>query len=143
MKAFGKILCTSVLVLVTSNAMAYRVKENQSPAQLEQRLKPSYSHSISGVVIPEVLEVAAVPGEKVYQTYCSACHQYGVAGAPKTGDKEAWEKRMSQGWETIMSHAIGGYKGMPAKGNCLTCSDQDVRDSIEYILNNSELEGVY
>lgn len=143
MNAFGKILSVSALVFITSNLSAYRVKENQSPAQLEQRLKPSYAHSISGVVVAEPVEVAAAPGEKVYQTYCSACHQYGVAGAPKTGDKEAWEKRMDQGWDTIMSHAIGGYKGMPAKGNCLSCSDQDVRDSIEYILNNSDLEGVY
>lgn len=126
-----------------ATAFAYRVTENQSADQLEKRLAHPYEVSISGVVKEEPKEVAAVPGQKVYQTYCSACHGYGVAGAPKTGDKSAWEKRMAQGWDTIMSHAIGGYKGMPAKGNCLTCSDEDIRTSIEYILSQSDLEGVY
>ena len=131
------------LICVASYAFAYRVTENQSSELLEKRLAAPYDVSISGVVKEEPKEVALAPGQKVYQTYCSACHGYGVAGAPKTGDKSAWEKRMSQGWDTIMSHAINGYKGMPAKGNCLTCSDEDIRTSIEYILSESELEGVY
>lgn len=134
---------TLVIFSLYGQAFSYRVTENQSPDQLEKRLAPPYKVSISGVV-EEVAKVAELkPGQKVYQTYCSACHGYGVAGAPKTGDKSAWEKRMSQGWDTILSHAIGGYKGMPAKGNCLSCSDEDIRLSIEYILSESELEGVY
>lgn len=140
MKSIFKTIFFTSAVLSISCIQAYRVKEDQSSRQLEQRLAPSYEVLISGVVKEQKPVEDAVPGEKVYQTYCSACHGYGVAGAPKFGDKAAWQKRMDQGWETIMSHAINGYKGMPAKGNCLTCSDQDVRDSIEYILIHSELE---
>lgn len=139
---FNFFLKVSVLSL-GAVAFGYRVTENQSDEQLEHRLAHPYVSSVSGVVKEEPKEAASVPGQKVYQTYCSACHGYGVAGAPKTGDKSAWEKRMTQGWDTIMSHAIGGYKGMPAKGNCLTCSDEDIRTSIEYILSQSDLEGVY
>jgi cytochrome c5 len=134
----------SLLVyLIYSTAFGYQVKENQSSKSLEKRLSPPYEVSISGVELEQEKISELLPGQEVYEKYCSMCHGYAVAGAPKTGDKEAWKKRMSQGWETIMSHALGGYKGMPAKGNCLNCSNDDIRESIEYILTLSDLEGVY
>lgn len=131
------------LYLLVSVTYAYQVKENQSSKTLEKRLSPPYDVAISGKAPEEEAVITYLPGQEVYEKYCSMCHGYAVAGAPKTGDKQAWQKRMSQGWDTIMSHAIGGYKGMPAKGNCLTCSNEDIRTSIEYILTLSDLDSVY
>src|SRR5688572_12116135 len=36
-------------------------------------------------------------GEEVYKSTCAACHQAGVAGAPKVGDNAAWAKLLKQG----------------------------------------------
>src|SRR5690242_9199978 len=33
-------------------------------------------------------------GEQVYAQVCKACHETGLAGAPKIGDKAAWSPRI-------------------------------------------------
>lgn len=55
-------------------------------------------------------------GEAVYKLACAACHTAGLAGAPKTGDAVAWAPRLKQGFDTLVKHAVEGFKGMPAKG---------------------------
>jgi cytochrome c5 len=70
--------------------------------------------------------VAAKSGESVYANACIACHGSGAAGAPKLGDKAAWAPRLAQGNATLVLHATQGFKGMPAKGACTTCSDADM-----------------
>ena len=52
----------------------------------------------------------------MYKAACAACHAAGAAGAPKTGDAGAWTARFKQGFDTLVKHAVEGFKGMPAKG---------------------------
>lgn len=80
---------------------------------------------------PVVAAAPAVDGDKVYKTYCAACHVAGVAGAPKTGDKAAWDARMAQGMDTVMKNAINGIRGMPPKGTCMGCSDDELKAAID------------
>ena len=69
---------------------------------------------------------------------CQACHNYGVAGAPKTGDVAAWADRLTKGIETVYANAINGIGGMPAKGTCMDCSDDEIIATIDYMLENSQ-----
>ena len=59
-------------------------------------------------------------GETVFKGACFACHDTGAAGAPKRGDKAAWEPRIAQGFDTLRKHAIEGFTGkagmMPPRG---------------------------
>jgi len=80
------------------------------------------------------------PGQQVVKKFCSVCHTSGIAGAPKIGDQHAWMDRYEQGWETIMQRATQGYRGMPAKGHCVKCSDKDLRDAIEYMMRHSQID---
>lgn len=73
-------------------------------------------------------------GEKIYQTRCSACHASGIAGAPKFGDKAAWQPRIDQGYETLVSHAIHGFNAMPQKGTCMNCSDEDIQAAVKFMV---------
>ncbi|CAM8637649.1 Cytochrome c-like domain containing protein [Comamonadaceae bacterium] len=82
--------------------------------------------------------VAAKSGESVYTNACIACHGSGVAGAPKLGDKAAWAPRLAQGGATLVQHATQGFKGMPAKGACTTCSDADIKAAVEYLAGKSK-----
>jgi cytochrome c5 len=77
-------------------------------------------------------------GDSIYQSACSSCHGAGVAGAPKLGDKTAWAPRLNQGKTVVVKHAIEGYKGMPAKGACSNCSDEEVKAAVDYILSYSK-----
>jgi len=71
--------------------------------------------------------------EKIYNTYCMACHATGAAGAPIKGNADAWQPRVAQGPETLLTHAIQGFNAMPAKGTCADCSDDEIAATIEFI----------
>ena len=55
-------------------------------------------------------------GEQVYRQVCIACHDSGVAHAPKLGDKEAWAPLIEEGQGVLTAHAWVGVRAMPAKG---------------------------
>src|SRR5512134_3350851 len=55
-------------------------------------------------------------GEQVYNQVCKPCHEAGLAGAPKVGDKPAWAKVIAQGLVTTVDHAVKGIRAMPPKG---------------------------
>lgn len=84
-------------------------------------------------------ETAAADGQKTYQTFCQACHATGVAGAPKTGDKEAWAPRIAKGDDALFESVKNGLNAMPPKGTCGDCSDEELKAAIEYILGQSGL----
>lgn len=72
-------------------------------------------------------------GEKIYNTYCIACHGTGAAGAPKKGDATAWQPRIAQGPETLLTHALEGFNAMPARGTCSDCSDEEIASTIAFL----------
>ncbi|WP_246053869.1 c-type cytochrome [Halomonas halmophila] len=77
-------------------------------------------------------------GEAVYNSACVACHDAGVAGAPKIGDSQAWSTRLEKGTETLYSHAINGFNAMPAKGGNPNLSDAEVEAAVDYLIENSQ-----
>ncbi len=98
---------------------------------------PLSESGYSPVSRPPTLAAAApdaASGERVYASVCILCHARGVGGAPRTGDKAAWLKRSEQGVDTLVDHAVNGYKGMPPKGGHPELSEQDVRNAIGYML---------
>lgn len=85
-------------------------------------------------------DAAGQSGEAVYSKACIACHSSGVAGAPKVGDKAAWEPRLAQGMDTLMSTALKGKGAMPPKGGHVNLSDAEIKAAIEYMLGKSGLK---
>lgn len=86
--------------------------------------------------LEQAAEQAAVDdGLKIYMTYCQACHANGVANAPKLGDKDAWAPRIAKGSDVMFSTVINGLNAMPPKGTCMTCSDDDLRAAMEYMVS--------
>ncbi|UZE25830.1 c-type cytochrome [Pseudomonas sp. B21-056] len=61
---------------------------------------------------------------QVYDSSCKLCHANPGAGAPLTGDVNAWAPRVAQGADTLLDHAINGYNGMPPMGLCMHCSEE-------------------
>jgi cytochrome c5 len=76
-------------------------------------------------------------GEAVYTSTCAACHGSGAAGSPKVGDSGAWSARIGQGYETLLSHALKGIRGMPAKGGNPDLDDVEVARAMVYMANKS------
>ena len=76
-------------------------------------------------------------GEEVYKAVCTTCHQAGVAGAPKMGDKAAWGPRIKEGFNTLVKDAIKGKGAMPPKGGNPSLSDDDVARAVAFMANQS------
>ena len=74
-------------------------------------------------------------GEQVVQAQCAKCHQAGVGGAPKIGDRDAWTPRLGQGVDNAVRSAIRGHGGMPARGGMADLTDAEIRRAITYMFN--------
>lgn len=81
-------------------------------------------------------------GADIFKKTCAMCHQTGVAGAPKLGDKADWGPRIAQGADTLHKHAIEGFNGskgaMPAKGGNPSLSDEDVKLAVDFIVSKAQ-----
>lgn len=84
------------------------------------------------------IKAGADMGEGVYQSYCAVCHASGAAGAPVVGDQKAWAPRIDLGLPSLYKNAINGINGMPAKGNCSSCSEAEIEAAVQYMVNSSK-----
>ena len=73
--------------------------------------------------------------EAIVSNQCAKCHQEGLNGAPKIGDRPAWIPRLKNGLDKLVASAIHGHGGMPARGGLPDLSDQEIRGAIVYMFN--------
>lgn len=73
-------------------------------------------------------------GKATYETYCSGCHATGAGGAPKYADAMSWTPILKNGMPQTYTNAIKGIGGMPAKGTCLSCSDDEIKQAVDYMV---------
>ena len=135
---FRKITLLLVLAVTSLSALALSDREQA----IADRLAPVGETCMAGEACAAGSgPVAAGPKdpEQVYNTYCMACHTTGAAGAPVIGNAEQWSARLDdKGLDTLYVNAINGIGGMPARGICMDCSDEDVEATVDYILANSK-----
>lgn len=111
---------------------------------LEERVAPVGKVCMVGEDCAAAVQVASAEGaaprsgEQVYTSKCATCHATGAAGAPKLGDLAAWSPRIAKGMDTLYTHAIKGFNGMPAKGLCFDCSDDEIKASVDHLVNASK-----
>jgi cytochrome c5 len=137
-KTITKIAC---LILVGAALTAHAVSDKQR-AEIEERIQPVGSVCIEGDNSCGAVVTAsgggAKSGEDIYNSNCMACHSTGAAGAPKLGDAVNWAGRMGQGVDTLYANALNGLNAMPAKGLCMACSEDEIKATVDYILENSQ-----
>lgn len=77
-------------------------------------------------------------GEVIFDRHCKSCHETGIKGAPKIGDKAAWAEHLKQGESILVQHAFFGHRKMPMHGDCAACTIQDFADAVAYIISRSK-----
>ena len=108
---------------------------------LLERIKPIGEVRIDSSIVvasSESSEKAERTGEEIYSANCQGCHSSGVMGAPKYASLEDWAPRIDLGLEKLTLSAIAGKGGMPAKGTCMDCSDNEIKLSVQYMLDSLE-----
>ncbi len=73
--------------------------------------------------------------QQVVQGQCAKCHQEGLEGAPRIGDRVAWIPRLKKGLDSLVASAIHGHGGMPARGGLPDLSDEEIRGAIVHMFN--------
>ena len=77
-------------------------------------------------------------GEAIYASVCKACHETGVAGAPKTGDKAAWAPRIASGMAAMLKSAANGKGAMPARGGAPDLSDDELKAAVAFLTGKAK-----
>ena len=131
------ILLVAAGVLAVSASFGTHAQTDLEKA-IAERIKPVGELCIEGKsnCAAPAPAVAAGPrtGEQVYGAACVACHSVGVAGAPKFGVAAEWASRIAQGEDTLVTHSINGIRGMPPRGTCGTCSDEEIRNAVRHMV---------
>lgn len=74
-------------------------------------------------------------GQQLVQQQCAQCHQDGLNGAPRIGDRAAWTPRLAKGLQAVVRTAVNGHGGMPARGGLATATDAEIQGAIVYMFN--------
>lgn len=74
-------------------------------------------------------------GKDIYKLVCAGCHDSGAYQAPILGNTEHWEKVLTQTIEQIYQNTFQGLNDMPARGYCNICTDQKLKITVDYMLN--------
>ena len=78
-------------------------------------------------------------GEQV-QAQCHKCHEAGVGGAPRIGDRAAWSPRLAHGLDALVRSAINGHGGMPARGGMVDLTDDELRHAIIFMYSKKNTD---
>ncbi len=131
------LISITIARLITSKSPDEITNDPMYQAALLERIKPVASVQ-TGDSAGQGGAAAVASGADIYKSACLACHGSGAAGSPKYGDKAAWKPRLAQGMATLITHAIKGFKGMPAKGGRADLSDDAVKAAVKYMADNSK-----
>ena len=131
----------AIFGLGTVLSLSTHALSDKQKKEIEERIKPVGTVCMEGDACGAVAAASdgkPKTGEEVYTSTCHTCHEAGVGGAPKVGDKAAWKERLAQGMDTLHDHAITGIRAMPPKGTCMACSDDEIKGAVDYMLKKSK-----
>jgi cytochrome c5 len=74
---------------------------------------------------------AAAPSDTrlagLYAQSCKTCHAVADSGAPLALDRSSWDPRWAKGQDALLQSVVAGLNGMPAGGQCFSCTPEDYR----------------
>ena len=126
-------------LLFSPSAVEAKLTGSLSVEAITERLQPVGKVSIDGASASASPLATAIVGvgepKDIYEHNCKMCHQTGLAGAPKFGNKADWQPRIDQGLDVLLQAAWSGIRAMPPKGNCLKCTQDDIKKTIQFMVD--------
>ncbi|WP_296444783.1 c-type cytochrome [Rhodoferax sp. UBA5149] len=132
------------LTALTENALkgirnmpAHGGNASLSDIEIERAITYMVNHSGGHWIEPlrESTPAAVRSSEQIVQTQCAKCHQDGLNGAPKIGDRAAWAPRLKIGLDKLVKSAVHGHGAMPARGGVTDLSDFEIQSAVVYMFN--------
>ncbi len=131
---FAPLIAIILIIVYIMGIQGNLVSAGSSEAEdraVRERIQP---FGVAMVIDPNAPKVER-SGEQVYNEVCGSCHAAGALGAPKYEDAAAWGKRIAQGYDTLLTHAINGIGKMPARGGDPDLTDLEVARGVVYMAN--------
>ena len=132
----------SILFIVLGLALTtIGLEASEAEKAIEKRIAPVGQVCVEGQdCAQEVSLVSSNPdvirsGEEIYEAACTTCHAIGLAGAPLFGSKVIWGERANQDLAVLVETVTNGLGGMPPMGMCMDCSQEELANSVQYMLD--------
>ena len=92
----------------------------------------------AGVAVAAAAPISSAlrTGEEIYVNACTTCHSIGLAGAPKFADASTWGVRPDKGIAALTMSVKNGLNGMPPKGMCMDCSEDELSSAVQHMLDS-------
>lgn len=129
-----------LLLLVSFFPLVMDASDVMSRDKIQKRIQPIGSvrvQALGSLTADKAHEKEVVQnkGKDIYEHFCITCHQDGVAGAPKFHDEKDWKPRLTgKKVDDLVASAIKGLNAMPSQGTCTTCSNEDLKAAIDYMI---------
>jgi cytochrome c5 len=130
------VLVSFVVPVFIIIGLVYYVTSHTKPAAGTVNMEMSVTQRIQKVGTVEIRDAnrPLKGGEDVYKAQCGACHNAGVAGAPKFGEAAAWASRIKTGYESLLTSALKGKGAMGAQGGG-DFGDVEIGRAVVYMAN--------
>ena len=132
----------SILFIVLGLALTtIGLEASEAEKAIEKRIAPVGQVCVEGQdCAQEVSLVSSIPdvirsGEEIYEAACTTCHAIGLAGAPLFGSKVIWGERANEDLSVLVETVTNGLGGMPPMGMCMDCSQEELTNSVQYMLD--------
>ena len=132
----------SILFIVLGFALTtFGLEASEAEKAIEKRITPVGQVCVEGQdCAQEVSLVSSNPdvmrsGEEIYEATCTTCHAIGLAGAPLFGNKVIWGEKANKDLAVLVETVTNGLGGMPPMGMCMDCSQEELTNSVQYMLD--------
>jgi len=139
-KKFPRVLAIAGLIAVLP-ALAFAMggkPNNTDDEALNARIQPVAKVKLAPAQSGGAATAGGRSGEELYKAVCAACHDTGVAGSPKMGDKAAWAPRIATGKDALLQSVVKGKGAMPPKAGAADLKDDDIKAAIDYMVGASK-----
>ena len=125
-----------LILIVWPLSMIGKVPADASGDEAELRIQPVARVELKKAVAPS--DGKPRSAEAVYNAICKACHDTGVAGAPKTGDKAAWAPRIALGDSALLQSVINGKGAMPARAGDASLTEDELKAAVAFLVGRAK-----
>ena len=134
-----KVVLIAFLVPIFGIVMVVQLvleRPHADPAALSAEAISARLQPVGKVEFGAAGAAAAKSGEEIVKEVCTACHQAGVANAPKLGDKAGWAPRLKLGMNGLLQSVVKGKGAMPARAGT-SLSDQELGSAVVFMANQA------
>ena len=114
---------------------------SEAKKAIEKRIAPVGQVCVEGQDCAQEVNVVSSSleemrsGKEVYDAACTTCHAIALAGAPRFGDRLSWGERANEDLDKLVETVTNGLGGMPPMGMCMDCSQEELSDAVQYMLD--------